>query len=1194
MPAQKRKHRPLNGEPPSTTNVPPARRNQRRSPVPLVDSSSHSKGQQQQQQDDNARRKQQHQQQQKLTESKNGPEFDIDFMHTITHHTSFLPTMSCLHSSASSSSAYKETAFGGMHNNGSSSTTAPRPHALYHPRNLGMMPHVVTETRQEGKKDSISSILDCQKHLIPHSAGCRMKFLPSPSFRPLPVHPDYHRRHVRNGNSSGQDGEDLVSMEGLTCPTVMNHSDDSSSGQVAVGDTGGYVTLYATVPDFLSVATLESSASKRFWNMISKTKSKRKKRIGRSQAIVGSSIDRSNAIEVIVLLPKKQRVVVGTRLEVECISFENEIQWTWSGSDDGVEDDDHYASWQWIGWDGLSRTKMARGHPTRLHGSWDDVFVLASYGFFPLKQEDDVKQEDDIDNEKGNEQQQKQNQQEDKDGKHQRPELFSPILKFNVDNGKISNVVPFEPVTQRSEHGSEQHSSLESNVEWVECPIGSRAMAIFDQLQWGNIVGVFLTLGSSSDTLLSESSATSDCLMRQELMVLDSYHRIIHRTTIPSKSSGAKLITVEAINQSPHGDFTIAANAKGGIRLYRTDGLQLLGVYGEGVSLHGHSIFWQDIFFTRHDSGKMKYGHKNDESFEAEQEQWGNILERRDELAHRNKYESFRRKKYGANDELNELYIVSVPNAFREPYDMKEHIQVWDVSTAEFDGGNKLPSFELLAPKKSEGICTLIYDDSYMTSNSGRFLMSTHAGDCLELSSTMVTDWAGQMYPTGFLVIDNNITYIEDEDELDQVVDSHIDQVYLCQNINSTTALDSSQNEKELKLVLQMSMQDEPVDVIGGDEDEWRKTVINVAPCRPKPHLKSSYATGKEEEDHHGTEQHEGSAGPQNAFALMKTLPTYAAAREGFLQYKENQKRRQSLIEETKLKMQDSTVSSLPRRKQGNIEYIINNSVDKQLMIKMLENMSYADGSGSSLRGEFSAKETEDVSSMDQTQSRSDSKKKILCPACEGRYVIHICGIRATPIDYDAIAEAEREKQEKEEAEKKRLLQEKRKAAEQKRKEKKLKKLREEQKNLQNTAKEKEETVEYSKQGEAEINTQKQNDIINRHDFSTELGKLKTDEMGDEWPTSHQRLHDTSADILENGDMNHDDDEEVRHKHQEMLTMEPFGATEYFSKMDRKGESTDDKHDVDFKLSLGSISFGDSLLSNIPTLPSEDLNDDNF
>ena len=141
--------------------------------------------------------------------------------------------------------------------------------------------------------------------------------------------------------------------------------------------------------------------------------------------------------------------------------------------------------------------------------------------------------------------------------------------------------------------------------------------------------------------------------------------------------------------------------------------------------------------------------------FGGVQKQWGKILERSDELMHRERYKSKRKEMARKRDNLNQLFIVSVPSAFREPVDMKEHIQFWDVSRLEFDCGNKLPSFELIAPKKSEGICTLLYDHSAMTSNAGKFVMSTHAGDCLDMTPTLVSDWAGQMYPTGFLVLDN-------------------------------------------------------------------------------------------------------------------------------------------------------------------------------------------------------------------------------------------------------------------------------------------------------------------------------------------------------------------------------------------------------------------------------------------------------
>ena len=65
------------------------------------------------------------------------------------------------------------------------------------------------------------------------------------------------------------------------------------------------------------------------------------------------------------------------------------------------------------------------------------------------------------------------------------------------------------------------------------------------------------------------------------------------------------------------------------------------------------------------------------------------------------------------------------------------------------------------------------------------------------------------------------------------------------------------------------------------------------------------------------------------------------------------------------------------------------------------------------------------------------------CSACRGRHVIHSCGKRALPIDYEEIARKEKEKKEKEEEEKKRIRAEKRRLADQKRREAKKQKQRE-------------------------------------------------------------------------------------------------------------------------------------------------------
>jgi len=107
--------------------------------------------------------------------------------------------------------------------------------------------------------------------------------------------------------------------------------------------------------------------------------------------------------------------------------------------------------------------------------------------------------------------------------------------------------------------------------------------------------------GSGSGNSYDNENGGGELIAKQELMMINSSHQIIHRTTLLTKSNGPKLINVEAINQSPDGDYTISATSKGGVRVYTTDGLLLLGAFGEGLSLHGHSIVWQDIFFVRMD-----------------------------------------------------------------------------------------------------------------------------------------------------------------------------------------------------------------------------------------------------------------------------------------------------------------------------------------------------------------------------------------------------------------------------------------------------------------------------------------------------------------------------------------------------------------------------------------------------------------
>ncbi len=172
-------------------------------------------------------------------------------MHTITHHTSFIPTTALQYSSLASrcripgsdsglgkgvgagvgaitgtgtgtamtmgattsgggsssltSSIVTKSASSSSHgvNSASMSTSQSqmktKPYALYHPRNLGLLPPTIVKPSNdhEFSTTSVSSKGGIHLHSenmsiertdlnTPHSAGCRMKFLTQPTFHHLP------------------------------------------------------------------------------------------------------------------------------------------------------------------------------------------------------------------------------------------------------------------------------------------------------------------------------------------------------------------------------------------------------------------------------------------------------------------------------------------------------------------------------------------------------------------------------------------------------------------------------------------------------------------------------------------------------------------------------------------------------------------------------------------------------------------------------------------------------------------------------------------------------------------------------------------------------------------------------------------------------------------------------------------------
>jgi len=729
-------------------------------------------------------------------------------------------------------------------------------------------------------------------------------------------------------------------------------------------------------------------------------------------------------------------------------------------------------------------------------------------------------------------------------GKDNKEELLSSaIWHIDIHTGKATNVIPKEYVNQK----------------WRNVTVGHCAMAIWDKSipDANNILAVYTTLkhpeeltneqqrqqGDDQNQNEPSSSSSSSSSIQQELFLLNSSYQVIFRTTLPTKFSGPKIITCEAINQSPKGTFTIAAtSAKGGIRLFKTEGLVHLGTFGEGVSLHGHSIFWQDCFFIEMDTAlggaraaddwssihtttvgatkesreklngttaaangtaaskyKSQNNNKDDDSDNksSRQEQWGPIIERPDELRHRGRYKQnqVERIKVGEEESLKCLFIVSVPHADREPVDMQETIHFWDVSFCEFyGGGNKLPSFTLQAPKRSEGIVSLLHDTSYVTSQASRFLLSTHSGECVQLIPTMTSDWAGQMYPAGYQVLDNNIIYIEDEDELDNVVlDGQYDETNgYCkltqqQQQHSVGVLDDvvssslrhRQADKELEKAIRISAMDEPVDVINDEydvtvyetdilhgmmmsnDDKANKAPRFVAPCRPQPQLKSKkYITQKsgdkgskslqtlnDDDDDNGDDQNDGKA----AIDLLTFFPQIDHIQTTLDAEKVKRQKRNNIIDSVKAKaaadVSNEEKVAKPRSRVAIVEAMINSSVDKRLYTSMLEKENYSNTTSGSAPQLKLGKEGK----SDQDKARRNS----LCAACRGRKVIHACGKRVMPIDYESIEKARKDQKEKERRIKLDAQAKKRREAELKRKEAKKKKKEEEEIRLKQEEEEK-------------------------------------------------------------------------------------------------------------------------------------------
>mmetsp|Transcript_2907 Transcript_2907/g.6724 ORF Transcript_2907/g.6724 Transcript_2907/m.6724 type:complete len:1524 (-) Transcript_2907:252-4823(-) len=863
---------------------------------------------------------------------------------------------------------------------------------------------------------------------------------------------------------------------------------------VAIGDTAGFVTLYATEPILSPVSRLATTASRRDYEeeLILRNRYKERKRGGAtaSASAAGSTatnaddddgssaisrrggvrfagyrtvVDSSrplvsqmpNAIEALAFNCTGTRIAVATKFEVEVLDcLTGSMVWTWQtdhlfgvSSTDAISISDKGRP---LIAEGAS--KMSRGAPIKLswHPTRDDGDIVAGYSFDVWNKRDQGGGEEDVLFDEWE------------------MSLVSPLLQFVTKtprdvgsaeaNGRVKGIIPVKIDPPEGDNGkTASHRPL---------AMGPRSIAVHDESKPDRVLAVVINVHPRVEDVQEDvawrrkdktGSSSSPTHHLQELVLIDtskSPYLIISRATLPARAASSKLITVEAICQSPGGTYTAAATAfRGGIRLYRTDGLAFLATYGEGIALHGRTIFWQDLFI-------FKRGIKK-----------GCLDEREDEVILRTAFDGTERS--STNDaavDHTDLMLVGVPHAFREPRDLNDRLYIWDLADVGW-GGTKLPAMTVIAPPKSNGIASALYENrqgaciegNSLVGGGGRFVLSTQSGDCIQSGPKLVSEWPGRMYPVGYIVLDENVEYVEDEDELDIVIDGHRANNGDCNDMAMHVHLNSIVNRRkrhsgqsndidyDLKKALEQSMYDADVDILTV-RDERKEDVYDSAgsaclvSSQPEPYLSSRVDCSE------GGGGGSPTAGAQvgGTFDVMNLLP-HSSCVELLDLIERNVARENAKDDPDKLESETPKVSftkSLQQRsykvtkggkaagkkiKGNSLEAMLAASIDPKLRAAMVKKELWSEGEGTALQKSV-------------IQGAVENAEGQTCEACLGRPIYHRCGRRLIPEDYEAVARAEEERKKKEAEEKKKIkLAKKRQQDAQRREAKRQKKLEEDE-----------------------------------------------------------------------------------------------------------------------------------------------------
>eukprot|EP00934_Nitzschia_sp_Nitz4_P001474 Nitzschia sp. Nitz4//scaffold52_size167869//28169//31888//NITZ4_002263-RA/size167869-processed-gene-0.91-mRNA-1//1//CDS//3329553996//1474//frame0 len=541
--------------------------------------------------------------------------------------------------------------------------------------------------------------------------------------------------------------------------------------------------------------------------------------------------------------------------------------------------------------------------------------------------------------------------------------------------------------------------------------------------------------------------------------------KVACKTKIPMRASHP----VTRLSQNPSGTYTMVACSRG-IRLYQTETLQLIHVYGDQLALHGQAVVWQD---------SMMLGNRYLEGTQASDgtvrcDDWLSQEEDQEELT---------------------PYIIGVPHT-KGPKELTEKLHVWRIDQADV-----VPAFSIPLPPKSDGVQAAA---AAPNPSRDRLVVATAVdGQGHMLSPTMKSNFAGCMYPPGYQTLTDNVEYLESESQLDQVVDES-QEIDVIDDEDDQLAEDLREAMRQSLLDAQ-AKNDEPVDVL---DTSTTTSSYPIIPCRPETYLRHAVnaPTDSDEDSEENADADleedistpaEQTLDPKWFSNLMGSLGHHTQHSNGEFCFTPK-----VVIASAPVVRPTAASRHGKRSKAASLEAMIKQSIDPTLQRYMFSKQSLGtDGQGSHwvipddeeaelvrvaaqsegnsataarsttntpeprmdlMKNKVPSDEaavalgllglspkpsqdndTSDTASRVSSQNFTFAKEIPQCAACRGRLVIHSCGKRALPIDYDEVAKVERERKAKEEEEKKRQRAEKRRMADQRRREARKQKQRE-------------------------------------------------------------------------------------------------------------------------------------------------------